>query len=122
MLVVAKAQKQTLIASKTEELKEYYDRKLVSEQERMDIQLAEDLKKYDEKEKIKRDGEIQKTIQAELKQQTDKKQMQYQAELNQLEDNYKKRLMNYQQLLREKFEKETSVCYRKYSLLKFVGY
>src|SRR5689334_3171750 len=104
MLAVAKQQKLTIAASQKEELKESYERKYVLEQERLDIQMAEDLKKYEEKEKIRKDVELQKLQEVELRQQREKKQLQLQNEINELQLGYQKRLTNYQQILREKYE------------------
>ena len=44
-----------------------------------------------------------------MKQNKDKKQTQLQNEISQLQDNYKKRLFNFEQVLREKYDKETKV-------------
>ncbi len=109
MLVNAKQQKQTLWIQRRDELKNMYERKYKLETEKIDNENAENLREYEEKVKLQKDSEIQQIKNQEIKQNKDKKQTQLQNEINQLQDNYKKRLFNFEQVLREKYDKETKV-------------
>jgi len=107
----------TLALTQREELKENYERKFILEKEKLDLQMNEDLKHFEEKEKIRKDHEIIKIQNLELRQSKDKKKNQLNSEVIQLEENYKKRLKNYQEVLQKKFEKEIEVQleFSKYS-------
>jgi len=109
MLVNAKQQKQSLWIQRREELKNMYERKYKLQTENIDNENVENLREYEEKVKLQKDTEIQQIKNQEMKQNKDKKQTQLQNEISQLQDNYKKRLFNFEQVLREKYEKETKV-------------
>ena len=109
MLVHAKQQKQSLWIQRKEELKNMYERKYKLQTENIDNENVENLREYEEKVKLQKDTEIQQIKNQEMKQNKDKKQTQLQNEISQLQDNYKKRLFNFEQVLREKYEKETKV-------------
>ena len=111
MLANARQQKQTLFIQRKEELKEMYERKYKLQIDNIDNENTENLREYEEKVKLQKDSEIQQIKNQEAKQNKEKKQKQLQNEISQLQNNYKKRLDNFEQILREKYEKETKVVF-----------
>jgi len=109
MLVHARQQKQTLFIQRKQELKEMYERKYKLQIDNIDNENNENLKEYEAKVRLQKDSEIQKVQNQEAKQNRDKKQARLQSEISQLQENYKKRLYNFEQILREKYEKETKL-------------
>lgn len=71
--------------------------------------MIKGIREYEENQRKKKDKDIVSLQNMELTHEKERKKLHLQNEIEELKSNYNKRLENYEQMLRDKFQQEKSV-------------